>query len=117
MKERQARNTVDVIYTAVGVKLTNPIDIQAEFKLFQSKLMGSCADNLQGVDLIVIRSGPTLKPATGRALIMSVTLLEIDQAMFSIDGDKAPGFDGFNAVFFKSTYMEYYKSWYLHCYY
>lgn len=79
--------------------------------------MGSCADNLQGVDLIVIRSGPTLKPATGRALIMSVTLLEIDQAMFSIDGDKAPGFDGFNAVFFKSTYMEYYKSWYLHCYY
>lgn len=34
MKERQARNTVDVIYTAVGVKLTNPIDIQAEFKLF-----------------------------------------------------------------------------------
>ncbi|XP_057248239.1 uncharacterized protein LOC130590219 [Beta vulgaris subsp. vulgaris] len=101
MKERQAMNCIDVIYNADGRKLTKPDDIQEEFKVFYSKLMRSCDDHLLGADLSIIRKGPTLSTQARRALITPITLREIDYAMSSIDGDKAPGLDGFNATFFK----------------
>ena len=54
-----------------------------------------------GVDLSIIRKGPTLSTQARRALITPITLREIDYAMWSIDGDKAPGLDGIDATFFK----------------
>ncbi|XP_010694718.1 uncharacterized protein LOC104907481 [Beta vulgaris subsp. vulgaris] len=72
MKERQARNSIDVLYTSIGEKLDKIADIQKELNHFYSNLMG---------------------------LVLKRFL-----ALFSIDADKAPGMDGFNAKFYTETW-------------
>lgn len=63
--------------------------------------MGSSAPVLPGIDLPTIRKGPFIDGSAGINLCAPVTTDEIDQALFSIADDKAPGIDGFNAVFLK----------------
>lgn len=58
------------------------------------------------VDLQIVRGGPLLDGADQEKLIDKVTKTEIDEAIFSLKDDKAPGLDGFNAFFFKECWSE-----------
>lgn len=68
--------------------------------------MGDRATTLPGVDLVTLRRGPQLSFHGQQLLMAPVTISEIDEAMASIDAAKAPGVDGFNAVFFKAAWPE-----------
>ena len=46
----------------------------------------------------------TLDTTVGEDLVRQVIFEEVNEAMFSIDGDKAPGPDGYTFQFFKSCW-------------
>ncbi|XP_048502873.1 uncharacterized protein LOC125498665 [Beta vulgaris subsp. vulgaris] len=100
VKIRKARNAISVIQNSQGEMLTRREDIQAEVVDFYKNLMGTCASSLLGIDLHTIRSGPQLG-TDARAMLSGLVIHdEIDQALFSIDDNKAPGIDGFDAAGF-----------------
>ncbi|XP_010687394.1 uncharacterized protein LOC104901504 [Beta vulgaris subsp. vulgaris] len=90
MKERQARNSIDVLYTSTGEKLDKVADIQKELNQFYSNLMGTCAEEIPAIDLNIVKQGTSLNNSDRNYLSAPVTLIEIDKAIFSIDADKAP---------------------------
>ncbi|XP_056691836.1 uncharacterized protein [Spinacia oleracea] len=90
MKERIARNSIDILYDDSLKKLSTTREIQEEVSSFYKKLIGTAASSLMGVDVGVVRNGKQL----------SATDAEIDAAIKGIDINKAPGLDGFNSLFF-----------------
>ncbi|XP_056685776.1 uncharacterized protein [Spinacia oleracea] len=64
VKERYARNSIDVIYDANGRKLTTAAEIKDEIKAFYHGLIGSAADTLEGIDVTVVRQGKQLSAAS-----------------------------------------------------
>ncbi|XP_057247520.1 uncharacterized protein LOC104901502 [Beta vulgaris subsp. vulgaris] len=99
IKVRKARNNITMLQTATG-ELVNTRDmIQAEIVGFYTKLMGTRAESLPSIDLYTIRTGRQLSYDARTMLSQSVTHAEIDQALFTIDDNKAPGLDRFNALF------------------
>lgn len=58
MKERFVKNSIDILYDAQDIKLTQTIDIQNEVMSFYKKLLGSATTNLPRVlDITVVRVG------------------------------------------------------------
>ncbi|XP_056688055.1 uncharacterized protein [Spinacia oleracea] len=104
MKERHAKNSIDILYDSQGVKLTKSEDIKKEISTFYHDLIGSTASSLEGIDMSVVRKGKQLSADSAQALVHPVTTLEIDLALKGIDINKAPALDGFNSQFFISTW-------------
>ncbi|XP_056685902.1 uncharacterized protein [Spinacia oleracea] len=104
VKERYARNSIDVLYDANGRKLTTAAEIKDEIKTFYHGLIGSAADTLEGIDVTVVRQGKQLSAASAQSLVLPVSTAEIDMALKGIGNNKAPGLDGFNSFFFKEAW-------------
>ncbi|XP_021854438.2 uncharacterized protein [Spinacia oleracea] len=104
VKERYARNSIDVLYDANGRKLTTAAEIKDEMKAFYHGLIGSAADTLEGIDVTVVRQGKQLSAASAQSLVLPVSTAEIDMALKGIGDNKAPGLDGFNSFFFKEAW-------------
>ncbi|XP_021843478.1 uncharacterized protein [Spinacia oleracea] len=100
MKERIARNSIDILYDDSGKKLSTTQEIQEELSSFYKKLIGTAASSLMGVDAGVVRKGKQLSAADAEMLVVPVSDAEIDAAIKGIDINKAPGLDGFNSLFF-----------------
>ncbi|XP_010665703.1 uncharacterized protein LOC104882965 [Beta vulgaris subsp. vulgaris] len=98
MKERYARNNIDVLYNEQGVKLTTATDIQAKVIQFYTGLLGTATQVLPGVDIALVRAGAQVQQTDVHNLIQPVTHEEIELALHSIDDLKAPGIDGFNSL-------------------
>lgn len=88
----------------MGRVLTDHDDIEAEILRFYRDLVGTSAFNLQGVNIPYLRKGKQVTRAAGLLLIQNVTEAEIWDALKGIGDTKAPGIDGFNSFFFKSTW-------------
>lgn len=65
--------------------------------------MATSAPCLPGIDIAVMRV-PHLSIDDVATLTQPVQISEIDTAIKNIDDNKAPGLDGFNAKFFKTTW-------------
>ena len=66
--------------------------------------MGSSAGKLPAINAQVMKRGPVLSRQQRIQLCTDVTEQEIYEALQSIGSDKAPGIDGYNALFFKHTW-------------
>ena len=105
MHARNFRNNILSLKGSGGELLQGKEAIQKESVSFYKGLIGTKLSNV-GLDLgilqqIVIRK---LNPEDAGKLCESVRLNEIKEALFSMDGGKSPGPDGYNAAFFKKNW-------------
>ncbi|KAH0712676.1 hypothetical protein KY289_008635 [Solanum tuberosum] len=82
LKSRQAQNRIKHLSTAQGNIVQKTLDIEKEIKEFYVGLLG----------------------VQQQALIVPIAKEEIHAALLSIDDQRAPGCDGFNALFFKKAW-------------
>lgn len=62
--------------------------------------MGSSTPVLPGINRIVMQNGPTLTQQQKLELCAPVTTQEVNMSLQTIGDNKAPGIDGYNAIFF-----------------
>lgn len=70
----------------------------------KKKLLGLAASRLPMVNTPIIIDGTRLSVAARNFLNAEITNDEIDNALKGIGDGKAPGLDGYNAVFFKRSW-------------
>ena len=104
IKERNQKKHIRSILSLDGKIVYEPHEIQEEFVKFYKSLMGSSADKLPAINAQVMKRGPVLSRQQRIQLCTDVTEQEIYEALQSIGSDKAPGIDGYNALFFKHTW-------------
>ncbi|XP_056688751.1 uncharacterized protein [Spinacia oleracea] len=71
---------------------------------YYRKLLGTESASRSIVMPEIVHVGPTLEQLQKDQLLVPVTGEEVKHAMFSINGDKAPGPDGFGSHFFKENW-------------
>ena len=104
IKERNNKKFIRNLMSLDGRMLHEPQEIKNEFVLFYRSLMGTAADRLPAINTQVMKRGPILSRQHRIQLCATITDQEIVEALKSIGSDKAPGIDGYNALFFKHTW-------------
>ena len=104
IKERNNKKSIRSLMSLDGRMLHEPQEIQNEFVLFYRSLMGTAADRLPAINTQVMKRGPILSRQHRIQLCATITYQEIVEALKFIGSDKAPGIDGYNALFFKHTW-------------
>ena len=103
MKSRYNINRIRAIQDGLGNVFSKPKEVSSVAIDFFKRILGSEGSferHTNGVDVW----GPELDDDEARNLIKPISSEEIFRAMTDIGNDKAPGPDGFNAFFFKSTW-------------
>ncbi|KAK9723629.1 hypothetical protein RND81_05G013800, partial [Saponaria officinalis] len=102
MKENTLRNKVYSICTLEGNVAEKDDDIGQAFVDFYTGLLGSSSSVLPPTDSDI--EGERVGDHLHQMLAHPISDMEIKEALFGIPEDKAPRLDGFNSVFFKSSW-------------
>nr|XP_016460478.1 PREDICTED: uncharacterized protein LOC107783960 [Nicotiana tabacum] len=103
MKERRNANRILSI-KAKGNRVTNVEEIVEVFVEFYSNLLGSTTDKREHVYSPLVREGKIVTEGQRQFLTEEFTEKEVKQALWKIDGEKAPGPDGYRSKFFKDSW-------------
>ncbi|KAL2900133.1 hypothetical protein RDABS01_025215 [Bienertia sinuspersici] len=105
LKAQRLRSNLYTIYNMQGQLQSDPDSVSKAFLDYYEKLIGKPDEGgRQQVMMEVIEVGPRLSIAQQDRLIAPFTNADVKNAIFSMDGSKAPGPDGFNAQFYKENW-------------
>ncbi|XP_057248205.1 uncharacterized protein LOC130590190 [Beta vulgaris subsp. vulgaris] len=97
IKARRMQNTIYAIHDDQGVWHDEVQSVNESFLRFYQNLLGRTMEDRIPVQKEVIEMGPRLTAEHIARLEAEYTREEVKNAMFSIEGNKAPGPDGFGA--------------------
>ncbi|KAH0714847.1 hypothetical protein KY284_007752 [Solanum tuberosum] len=104
MKNRQAQNHITRLTVATGTVIQDAKGIQEEILNFYRGLLGTAAKQLTPAQPHIMELGPVFNREQQFVLIAKVTTEDVNNALLTIQDNKAPGGDGFNALFYKKTW-------------
>ena len=102
---RQNKGTISTLTDSDGNKILTHLELAKKAVSYFQKLIGTADESVTGCSLSLLEElfGTSITSEANADLARSVTSDEIKSTMFGIDGDKAPGPDGFTAHFFKTS--------------
>ncbi|XP_050229117.1 uncharacterized protein LOC126678259 [Mercurialis annua] len=103
VKVRRCRNRITNLIDANGNELKSQEDISSAMVDFYEKLFGKSNQRMH-IDPNIIDRGPKLGENDFISFVLEVTSEEIKNAMFSINGEKAPWPDGYSSLFFQKNW-------------
>ncbi|KAL2944091.1 LINE-1 retrotransposable element ORF2 protein [Bienertia sinuspersici] len=105
LKAQRLKSNIHAIQNLDGNSYNSPGQIASAFSQFYKQLIGSSemVDRIH-VEQHIVDEGPTLRNDQKEEIMRSFNAQDVKEAIFSIDGDKAPGPDGFGASFFKENW-------------
>ncbi|KAL0439728.1 UNVERIFIED_CONTAM: hypothetical protein Slati_2455800 [Sesamum latifolium] len=104
---RRARQRIHQITDSAGVILKDTSQVSIEFVSYYQSLLGGLRQSRE-LDLSFLQPGLRHILIVDEAieLITPVTAAEIQEALFDISEDSAPGPDGYSSAFFKAAWPE-----------
>ncbi|KAL2924384.1 hypothetical protein RDABS01_022574 [Bienertia sinuspersici] len=103
LKVRTSRNNINRLMDSQGRWVEDMESITTAFISFYTTLLQG-SDHRTPLIPEIVGMGKTLNDKHRRLLDCNFTDKEIKEAMFSIPSNKAPGLDGYNSHFFKTTW-------------
>lgn len=89
-----------------GIQTTDPVQVFTVFLEYYKWLLGTSDRGRTPVKQAIINQGPLVTDAMRNFLSSPFTGKEIKDAMWDIDGGKAPGLDGFGSAFYKGAWED-----------
>ncbi|KAL2933235.1 hypothetical protein RDABS01_016354 [Bienertia sinuspersici] len=104
IRKRRIHNIVYTIKDKVGVFHDTPDGVQEAFLDYYQELLGSNIRERRPVQREVVQTGLVVNEEHKVTLTSPFTPADVKKIVFSLNGDKAPGRDGFGAHFFKHNW-------------
>ncbi|XP_058211744.1 uncharacterized protein LOC131323927 [Rhododendron vialii] len=105
MCSHRARNTILSLTNSVGTLIDDPEAVMQEILGYYIGLLGTPFMGKTDSVHVLTQAIHTKVPHHLRAMLVAlITVTEIKAALMSINGDKAPGPDGFNSLFFQKSW-------------
>lgn len=104
LKSKQRQTKLDSLKDENGDTLHHQDDIEPKITRYYKKLIGNAIRNLSCIDIVAMGKGPQLSEGQGDFLTAHITENEILSSLKGMKNLSAPGIDGYNAKFFKSTW-------------
>ncbi|KAL2930690.1 LINE-1 retrotransposable element ORF2 protein [Bienertia sinuspersici] len=104
IKRRRLQNNVYAIKDHQGNWQDTPVGVEQAFVNYYQELLGQKMEGRWEVKREIVQQGPVLNDQQQERLITTFTDEDIKKAFFSMNGDKAPGPDGFGAHFYKHNW-------------
>ncbi|XP_070013809.1 uncharacterized protein [Nicotiana sylvestris] len=104
MENRCSQNKIIRLIKANESIVQTREDIEEEVTGFYQQLLSSSASELPTINPAIVRDGLMINRQQQLQLIAEITKEEIHQVLKGINDNKAPGCDGFNALFFKKDW-------------
>ena len=103
---RKKQNTIMALMDSEGNKLTSYAQISQEAVSYFQKMLGKVDENVSGCTTTFLTElfSDCLSNEANSNMVRPVTPEEVSEAMFSIDGGKAPSLNGYTAHFFKVSW-------------
>ncbi|XP_056698487.1 uncharacterized protein [Spinacia oleracea] len=104
IKLRRQFNSIHSIQDGSGICIHSPDGVTNAFVMYYKSLLGATLDHREPVRVSVVQLGSIVPDSLHAVLCAPFSDVDIQKDMFSIDGKKAPGPDGFTSQFFKDSW-------------
>ncbi|XVE56937.1 hypothetical protein DITRI_Ditri04bG0050900 [Diplodiscus trichospermus] len=102
---KHKQNTISILYDSEGKMLNSFVEISSEAVTYFQRLIRTKDDKVESAkpDILLELLTPFSKEACDE-MSLPISAEEVKQTLFSINGDKSPGPDGYTACFFKKAW-------------